>query len=87
VPLYSAVVASVNEHFDRGTLERGLPSFTAPLTLIHGLQDPLPAEASRQTAALVPHARFEPIDDCGHLSWLEQPNAFRAAVDRALSAS
>jgi proline iminopeptidase len=86
VPLYAAVVASVHEHFERGTLEQGLPSFALPFTLIHGLQDPLPAEASRKTAALVPHARFEPIDDCGHTPWLEQPDAFRAAVDRALGA-
>ncbi len=56
VPLYAAVVASVHEHFERGTLEQGLPGFKPPFTLIHGLQDPLPAEASRKTAALVPHA-------------------------------
>jgi proline iminopeptidase len=85
VPLYAAVVASVHEHFERGTLEQGLPGFTQPFTLIHGLQDPLPVEASRKTAALVPHARFEPIEDCGHTPWLEQPEDFRAAVDRALS--
>jgi pimeloyl-ACP methyl ester carboxylesterase len=86
VALYAAVVASVHEHFERGTLERGLPSFEAPFTVIHGLQDPLPAEAGRKTAALVPHARFEAIDDCGHIPWLERPAEFRAAVDRALSA-
>jgi pimeloyl-ACP methyl ester carboxylesterase len=85
VPLYAVVVASVNAHFERGTLVGGLPAFEGPFGIIHGEADPLPHEAGRETAALVPHATFDLIPGAGHLPWLEQPEAFRAAVDRILS--
>lgn len=84
VALYAGVVASVGEHFERGTLERGLASFGGPFALIHGEHDPLPADASRVTASLVPGATFETISDAGHFPWLEQPQQLRAAVARAL---
>lgn len=87
VPLYAAVHDSVHAHLERRTLERGLSAFSKPFVLIHGEQDPLPIEASRRTAQLVPHAVLEPIADCGHMPWLEQPEAFGAAIDRALSAA
>jgi pimeloyl-ACP methyl ester carboxylesterase len=82
--LVAGVVASVHQHFEQGTLERGLPSLDRPLVLIHGESDPLPAEASRLTAALVPGATFELVRDAGHFPWLEQPEQLQAAVARAL---
>ena len=85
VPLYAAVVASVHEHFERGTLAGGLPSFEGPFGIVHGEADPLPHEAGRETAALVPHGTFDLISNAGHLPWLEQPEAFRSAVERILS--
>jgi pimeloyl-ACP methyl ester carboxylesterase len=85
VPLYAGVVASVHEHFDRGTLVQGLPAFERPFGLIHGIDDPLPHGASTATAELVPHATVEIIEGAGHLPWLEQPEAFRAAVERVLA--
>jgi pimeloyl-ACP methyl ester carboxylesterase len=85
VPLDAAVVASVHEHFERGALEQGLPGFEGPFGLIHGVDDPLPHSASSATAGLVPQATLEIIDGAGHLPWLEQPEAFRAAVERILS--
>ncbi len=84
VALYAAVVASVHEHFERGTLERGLRSYDGPFGLIHGEHDPLPASASRATASLVRGATLEVIPDAGHFLWLERPEEFRAAVSRAL---
>ena len=87
VPLYSAVVASVLEHFRLGTLEQGLRSFDKPFALIHGEEDPLPVDASRATAALMPAATLEVIPDAGHLPWLEAPEDFRIAVARALSSA
>lgn len=82
VPLYSGGVASVHDHFERRTLERGLPEFTSPFAIVHGEGDPLPIEASRETAALVPQAVLEPIADAGHFLWFEQPDALRAALAR-----
>jgi len=82
--LVAGVVASVHQHFEHRTLERALPSLDRPFVLIHGESDPLPVEASRLTAALVPGATFELVHDAGHFPWLEQPEQLRAAVARAL---
>jgi pimeloyl-ACP methyl ester carboxylesterase len=84
VPLYSAVVASIHAHFERGTVEHALARFTRPFALLHGVADPLPLDASRATAALVPQAVLIPIEDAGHFPWLEQPEAVRAALERRL---
>jgi pimeloyl-ACP methyl ester carboxylesterase len=84
VELSEGVFMSVMEHYERGTLEQGLPGFRGPFHLIHGDQDPLPAETSRRTAALLPQATFTPIPNCGHFPWLEQRDAFLAALATAL---
>jgi pimeloyl-ACP methyl ester carboxylesterase len=80
VDLSSGVVTSVYEHFERGTLAASLPAYEGPFLLIHGESDPLPVAASRATAALVPHAVVETIEDCGHFPWLERPERFAAVV-------
>jgi pimeloyl-ACP methyl ester carboxylesterase len=82
VQLYAGVVASVHDHFGRGTLERGLPGFGGPFAIIHGEEDPLPIAASRATAELVPQAVLIPIPEAGHFLWYEQPEALRAALAR-----
>jgi pimeloyl-ACP methyl ester carboxylesterase len=84
IPLYSAVVASVHDHFQRGTLERALPGFAAAFALLHGVADPLPLDAAHGTAALVPHSTLIPIEGAGHWPWLEQPDAVRAALQDVL---
>ena len=37
---------------------------------------------SAARAALIPGALVETIPDCGHFPWVEQPEAFRTAVER-----
>jgi proline iminopeptidase len=75
---------SLAEHFDRRTLIRRLPEVRAPALFVHGESDPLPPESSIATAALMPGALVETIPECGHFPWLEQPAAFRSAVERLL---
>ena len=50
-------LASIAEHFDAGTLARASPSFAGPALFLHGDDDPLPASASVETAALIAGAR------------------------------
>jgi proline iminopeptidase len=76
--------ASISAHFEQRTLELGLPDARLPLLIVHGVQSPLPVESAERTAALVPGAVFEPVDDCGHFPWIEQPDAVRRAVERFL---
>ncbi len=81
LPDQPGTMASVIEHFEKGTLERGLPSFTGPAMLIHGDDDPLPSSASTDTAALIPGARLEIIADCGHFPWIERKGVVRELVE------
>ena len=76
--------ASISAHFEQRTLELRLPDARLPLLIVHGAQSPLPVESAERTAALVLGATFEPVDDCGHFPWIEQPDAVRRAVERFL---
>jgi proline iminopeptidase len=77
---------SLAEHFERGTLKRCLPEIRVPALFVHGEDDPVPPASSTATAALIPGALVETISNCGHFPWVEQPEAFRAAVERLLTA-
>lgn len=58
-----------------------LPRVSAPTLIISGLEDPLtPPEQHEEMAELLPNASFEIIDDCGHLSTIEQPDAVNALL-------
>ncbi|MFC5526393.1 alpha/beta fold hydrolase [Rhodanobacter ginsengisoli] len=58
-----------------------LPGITVPTLVLVGDSDPLiPPEHSREMAAAIPHARLVVVENCGHASTLEQPEA----VNRAL---
>lgn len=58
-----------------------LPRVSAPTLIISGLEDLLtPPEQHEEMADLLPNASFEIIDDCGHLSTIEQPNAVNALL-------
>lgn len=58
-----------------------LPAITVPTLVLVGDSDPLtPPEHSREIAAAIPRARLVVVENCGHASTLEQPEA----VNRAL---
>jgi pimeloyl-ACP methyl ester carboxylesterase len=76
------VTRPLGEHLDRRTLSRGLPGAQLPALFVHGEDDPLPVRSSTETAALIRHARVATIPNCGHFPWLEQPQAFRGAIER-----
>jgi proline iminopeptidase len=52
----------------------------APRALvIHGRQDPIPLASSEQYA-LALDARFVVLEDCGHVPYVEQPDALFAEI-------
>jgi pimeloyl-ACP methyl ester carboxylesterase len=58
-----------------------------PTLVLCGRQDALtPLERHEEIAAAVTRARLEIVDDCGHLSTLERPDAVNAALERWLAA-
>jgi pimeloyl-ACP methyl ester carboxylesterase len=64
---------SIEEHYEKRTLRKGLPDVAMPALFAHGIQDPLPIRTSVATAKLIPGARVARIPNCGHFPWLEQP--------------
>ena len=77
--LLERLALSWPHYFARRTLRRGLPAARLPALFVHGEEDPMPLG---DTATLIPGARLETIPECGHFPWVEQPEAFRAAVER-----
>jgi len=74
-------MTSVREHFEAGTLERGLPALDIPALFIHGEGDPMPMRATTESAALIRGARVKVIAHAGHFPWLEQPGVVRGVVE------
>jgi pimeloyl-ACP methyl ester carboxylesterase len=71
---------SIAHHLHEGTLGALLPQVVVPVLFVHGVEDPLPARGSTETAALIPGARVELVERCGHFPWLERPGVLREAV-------
>jgi pimeloyl-ACP methyl ester carboxylesterase len=71
---------SVEEHFGKRTLRKGLPGVAMPALFVHGIRDPLPIRASVATARLIPGARVARIASCGHFPWLEQPGFLNRSI-------
>ena len=64
----------------------GLSDIGCPTMVVCGRQDVLtPIELSQEIASLIPGADLVLIDDCGHLSTMERPEAVNAALREWLS--
>jgi len=64
-----------------------LPAIDVPTLVLCGREDSLtPPDRHEEIASLVSGARLVVIDDCGHLSTLERPEAVVAAMERWLAA-
>src|SRR5581483_5606215 len=62
-----------------------LPRIAFPTLVLCGRQDALtPLERHEEIAAAAPGARLEIVENCGHLSTLERPDAVNAALRRWL---
>ena len=82
VDCYSGTFASIEDHFERGTLQRGLPGSDVSALFVAGRESPIPFVESERSAQLMPHATVEILDGCGHFPWLEQPGCVLAAAER-----
>lgn len=80
--VYSQVHASALELYSAGRPEEGLRRFEKPALFIHGRKDPAASDPIVATAEIMPNARVELIEGCGHFPWLELPGAIRDIVQR-----
>jgi len=69
-------------HAELPRLAAALPSIRARVGFVAGGSSPMPVTASTDTAAVIPGAWTQVVDNVGHFPWLEQPGCIRAAVDR-----
>jgi len=80
VECYAETFASIGWHFEHKTLEHSLPAVTVPSVFVLGAASPIPPTHGVASAALIPGARCQIEDDCGHFIWLERPGAVRHAL-------
>lgn len=64
-------------------LRPSLRGLRVPGFVLHGQDDPIPIEASRETAAAL-SAEFHALDRCGHCPHVERLDEFRRLVDAFL---
>lgn len=75
------VVAALRALRDRPDARPGLPHVSFPTIVLVGEQDAItPPDVAQELAGHLPHARLVTIPDAGHLSNLENPEAFNMAV-------
>lgn len=56
-----------------------------PVLILHGSNDPIPLESAREWQQAFPRATLVSIEDAGHFPYVEQPAAFRRALDAFLA--
>jgi len=77
----------INALLTRPDAGPGLPRIEAPTHVMVGRQDGWsPVEQHREMAARIPNAELVVIEDCGHMSLVEQPQAVAAALVRWIQA-
>ena len=57
-----------------------LARLRVPTLVIHGERDLIPVECARHIAETVPGARLVVLGEAGHFSYIDAPDAVRAAV-------
>lgn len=78
------VQQSVWESLGSYDLGQKLRAVRVPALVVHGVQDPIPLESAKAVAAAL-DARFVALDDCGHVPYVEAPDALFRAIGEFLS--
>ncbi|MFL5614789.1 MAG: alpha/beta fold hydrolase [Gemmatimonadaceae bacterium] len=66
--------------------DSALRAIDARTLIVHGRQDPIPLASSEACASAL-HATLVVIDQCGHVPYVEQPDALFAAIEKFLTGS
>ncbi len=78
---YAETFESVHDHLVKGTVARLLPQVTIPTVFVMGAGSPIPPEHGLASAALIPGAKTQVHEGCGHFPWMERPGVVRNALD------
>ncbi len=77
------VQQSVWESLGSYDLGQKLRAVHVPALVVHGVQDPIPLESAKAVAEAL-GARFVALDDCGHVPYVEAPDALFGAIEMFL---
>jgi proline iminopeptidase len=77
------VQQSVWESLGDFDLTADLAAIRCPAIVVHGRQDPIPLKSSESIAKSL-RAEFVPLDDCGHVPYVEQAEKLFSALKRFL---
>lgn len=66
-------------------LRAALPSVQVPTLVVHGEADPIPLSSAAATAELL-GTTVQVLRDCGHVPYVEQPDALHAALQEFVAA-
>lgn len=80
------VQESVWESLGEYDLYKDLRRITCPTIIIHGRDDPIPPASSVKAAETI-GAELVLLDDCGHVPYVEQPQALFSAINRFLDST
>lgn len=80
LPCYSETWTSIRAELPR--LESALGDIQVPMGFVACTASPLPGSAALDSAARIPGAWVEMVDDAGHLPWLDVPGSVRRAFER-----
>lgn len=73
-----------------GALDEKLPQYRAirtPTLVLAGAQDrAIPPWVQKKLCDILPHTRYEAVDDCGHVVYLEKSERFFGALKRFMNA-
>jgi pimeloyl-ACP methyl ester carboxylesterase len=84
----AGIIGSLNGMAMRPNTERLLSGMTVPVLLLAGARDQIiSAEKSQALAALVPKSTLVLVDNAGHMTMLEQPEATTTAIREFLNAT
>jgi proline iminopeptidase len=73
------VQQSIWESLGDFDLTNDLSKVRCPALVVHGRQDPIPLESSESIAKAL-NAELVPLDDCGHVPYVEQPAKLFSAI-------
>lgn len=68
-------------------IDHRLPGLHAPVLIVYGYQDFEPITQAFVLQARLPQARIALLNACGHVPWIEQPEAFYAVLRRFFAGS
>ena len=78
---YSETWESIRRDLALDVLPERLSKLRAPTVFVLGADSPIPPRHGEASAALIPGAKVQILEGCGHFPWLERPGVVRAALD------